>query len=135
MGIKMRHGGGKRRKIYKKDPQINYNEMTLLKIVKQYNDQYSIALLVDLQKSIFELTKEVTKNPMLHPEVIASGLAWKAVMQIYFNLKEEKKKFRDLDYSIKSACITLKNLISFSKQVADRGAESFAFKNLTRETE
>ena len=74
-------------------------------------------MIVDLQKSIFELTKEITKNPMLHPEMIASGLAWKAILQIYFNLKEEKKKFRDLDYSIKSACITVKNLISFAKQV------------------
>mmetsp|Transcript_29965 Transcript_29965/g.29170 ORF Transcript_29965/g.29170 Transcript_29965/m.29170 type:complete len:110 (+) Transcript_29965:376-705(+) len=72
---------------------------------------------------------------MLHPEMIASGLAWKAILQIYFNLKEEKKKFRDLDYSIKSACVTVKNLISFSKQVAERGTESFAFKNLTKETE
>jgi len=38
----------KRRKIYKKDPNVNYNEKTLLKIIKQHNDTYSIALIVDL---------------------------------------------------------------------------------------
>jgi len=45
------------------------------------------------------------------------------------------KKFRDLDISIKSATITLKNLISFAHELAVKGAESFAFKNLTKETE
>lgn len=42
-------------------------------------DNYSIQLIIDLLRSIFELTKEVTKNPMFHPELIASGLVWKAI--------------------------------------------------------
>jgi transcription elongation factor GreA-like protein len=50
-------------------------------------------------------------------------------------LKEEVKKFRDLDTSIKAATITLKNLFSFAHELAVKEAESFAFKNLTRETE
>ena len=68
-----------RHRVYKKDPNINYSELTLLKIIKQSGDTYSVHLIMDLQRSIFELTREVTKNPMLHPELIASGMAWKAI--------------------------------------------------------
>jgi len=42
-------------------------------------DNYSISLIFDISRSIFELTREMTKNPVLHPELIASGMAWKAL--------------------------------------------------------
>jgi hypothetical protein len=47
-------------------------------------DKHSIELIFDLNRSIFELTREITKNPVLHPELIASGMAWKALKYIYF---------------------------------------------------
>jgi hypothetical protein len=47
-------------------------------------DKYSIELIFDLSRSIFEFTREITKNPVLHPELIVSGMAWKALKFIYF---------------------------------------------------
>ena len=86
----------------------------MIYIIRTKRDKYSLALIFGITKSIFELTKEITKNPVLHPELIASGLAWKAVLHIFFYLKDEVKKFKDLPASLKFATITLKNLISFS---------------------
>jgi hypothetical protein len=71
----------------------------------------------------------------LHPELIASGVSWKFLQHIFFNLKEEFKKYKDLQLSLNFATITLKNLISFAKKLSNQGAESFAFKNLTKERE
>lgn len=98
-------------------------------------DKHSIELIFDITRSIFELTREITKNPVLHPELIASGMAWKALKYIYFSLKEETNQFQDLKASLREATVTLKNIISFAHQLANYGAESFAFKNLTKETE
>ena len=81
------------------------------------------------------MVKEISKNPLLHPELIASGIVWKCIQYVFFYLKEDVKKYRDLDYSIKSATMSLKNLISFSNEVKVKGTEFFAFKNLTKETE
>jgi hypothetical protein len=92
-------------------------------------------LILDISRSIFELTKEITKYPVLHPELIASGMAWKTLLHIYFYLKEEVRKFKDLEYSLKYATVTLKNLFSFDQEFAEKGAESFAFKNLTKTKE
>lgn len=62
-------------------------------------------------------------------------MAWKTLLYIYFYLKEEVKKYKDLEVSLKTATITLKNLISFAYKLKEQGAESFAFKNLTKEKE
>lgn len=72
-----------RKKIHKKDPTINYQNQSLLEIIKDCMDKHSIELIFDMSRSIFELTREITKNPVLHPELIASGMAWKALKYIY----------------------------------------------------
>lgn len=77
------------RKIHKKDPLIDYKQQSLLEIILEKMDKHSIELIFDITRSIFELTREITKNPVLHPELIASGMAWKALKYIYFSLKEE----------------------------------------------
>ena len=46
-------------------------------------DKHSIELIFNITRSIFELTGEITKNPVLHPELVASGMAWKALKYIY----------------------------------------------------
>lgn len=71
----------------------------------------------------------------MHPELIASGMAWKTLFHIYFYLKEEVRKFKDLEFSLKYATVTLKNLFSFDQEFAEKGAESFAFKNLQKTKE
>ena len=98
-------------------------------------DKHSIELIFDLTRSIFELTREITKNPVLHPELISSGMAWKTLKYTYFHLKEETYQFVDLKHSLREAATTLKNLISFAHELENYGAESFVFKNLTKETE
>lgn len=120
-----------RKRIHKRDPEIDYNNNNLLQIITKNSDKYSIELIFDLSRSIFELTREITKNPVLHPEIIASGLSWKALKYIYFQLKEETNIFQDLRASLREAATTLKNLISFAHELINYGAESFAFKNLT----
>ena len=51
-------------------------------------------------------------------------------------MKDEVRKYIDLDESVKSAAISLKNLISFSNEVKkQKGTEFFAFKNLTKDME
>ena len=47
-------------------------------------DNHSIEMLIDLSRSIFELTKEMSLKPVLHSEIIVSGLAWKGLKYIYF---------------------------------------------------
>lgn len=77
-----------RKKIHKKDASIDYQNNSLLQIINDHMDKHSIELIFDMTRSIFELTREITKNPVLHPELIASGMAWKALKYIYLQLKE-----------------------------------------------
>ncbi len=124
-----------KKKQYKKNPLIDYNAKNLVEIILLHKDTYSIFLILDITRAIFELSKEVTKFPVLHPELIASGLAWKAIKHIYFGLTEEVRVFSELHTILKSATLTLKSLISFVDEIKLKGAESFAFRNLTKETE
>lgn len=78
-----------RKRNHKRDTTIDYSNNSLLQIIMRSMDKYSIELVFDLSRSIFELISEITKNPVLHPELIASGMAWKALKYIYFQLKEE----------------------------------------------
>lgn len=84
---------GERKKLHKKDPNIDYKNQSLLQIIIDHMDKHSIELIFDITRSIFELTREITKNPVLHPELIASGMAWKALKYMYFSLKEETSQF------------------------------------------
>lgn len=87
----------------------------MINIIKKHKENsYPINLIFDITRATFELTQEITKYPVLHPELIASGMAWKTLLYIYFYLKDEVKKFKDLEASLKSATISLKNLISFA---------------------
>ena len=72
-----------RKKVHKRDFNIDYQNKSLLQIIHENMDKYSIELIFDMTRSIFELTREITKNPVLHPELIASGMAWKALKYIY----------------------------------------------------
>lgn len=48
-------------------------------------------MILNITKSIFSLTKEITCYPVLHPELIASGLVWQAIQHVYFDLTERKR--------------------------------------------
>jgi hypothetical protein len=63
---------------------MDYANESLFTIIKKHMDKYSIELIIEIARSIFELTKEITKHPVLHPELIASGMAWKALKFVYF---------------------------------------------------
>lgn len=72
---------------------------------------------------------------MLHPELIASGMAWKTIQHFYFALTEECLIVEDLEYILRYATVTLKNLTSFATAWTEKGGDAFAFKNLNREQE
>ena len=65
-------------------------------------------------KNTAELSKQLSKNPVLHPEIIESGIAWKSLKNVYFQLKEEVTVFSKLKIGVGMSVVTLKNLISFS---------------------
>jgi len=92
-------------------------------------------LILKTAKNVFNLTKEISKHPVLHPEMIASGVVWKAVQHSFFMLKKEAVKYGDLNQILKSSTFTLQHIISFSNEISEKGAEMFTFKNLTKETE
>ena len=81
-------------KTYEKDPTIDYNRLTLIQIVKQKEDPYSINLIFGISRSIFRLTKQITFYPVLHPELLASGIVWQAIQHCYFDLtaNEHRRK-------------------------------------------
>ena len=120
---------------YKRDPAIEYEKMALLEIASSKKDPYSIMLILDITRNIFDLSREITKYPVLHPEMIASGMVWKAIQHLYFSLTQELKKYNDIPLILKYATFTLKNLVSFAAELSEKGVESFTFKNLTKETE
>ena len=125
----------KRKRINKRDAKVDYCNTALMDVIGKSMDKYAIELIVDLSRSIFEFARDITRNPSLYPELIASGLAWKALKFIYFQLKEDVHTNNDLKVSVREATVMLKNLISFAHEVDNYGAESFAFKNLHNETE
>ena len=118
-----------------KDPSISYDNTPLLDIAICKQDKYSISLILDICRAISKLMKEITRHPVLHPELIASGMVWKTVQHIFFALTEECLAIEDLEFILRHSTVTLKNLISFANQWAEKGGESFAFKNLNRDQE
>jgi len=61
----------------KRDPNIDYKKDSLLNIItKQKLDSYSVGLIFKIAASVFSLAKEIALYPVLHPDLIASGLAW-----------------------------------------------------------
>jgi len=43
---------------------------------KDKYDDYVLCLILNITKSVFSLTRAITLYPMLHPELISSGLVW-----------------------------------------------------------
>ena len=84
-------------------------------------------LILRIAASIFQLTKELTCFPVLHPELIASGLVWQAVRHGFFDLCDRTGvKFKDQLKSILSdAAHTVKHLVSFAERFNKHGAASF----------
>lgn len=72
---------------------------------------------------------------MLHPELIASGMAWKVIQHFYFALTEECLTVEDLEFVLRYSSSAVRNLVCFAMQWAEKGGETFAFKNLNREME
>jgi hypothetical protein len=64
--------------------------------------------------------------PLLHPDLLGSGIAWQAVQHIYFDLVDEKLRE---DFQLKpilvDAATTVKQLVTFAMKFASVGAESF----------
>ena len=100
-------------RFYDKDPDIEYDK-PILAIVDESQDSYSIQLLCEMIRSISELSKLLTKNPDLHPDIIESGIAWKTLKNVYFHLKEEVTIFKDLKIGIRLSVVAMKNMISFT---------------------
>jgi hypothetical protein len=67
-------------------------------------------------------------------ELIESGIAWKILKSIYFHLKKESS-IEDMKVGIRLFAVALKNLISFAHQLTNQGAETFALKSLTKDSE
>jgi hypothetical protein len=99
----------------------------LLTLVQRHEDLYSTNLIFAITKSIFSLTRDVTLHPILHPELIESGLVWQSVQHCYFDLvsDEYRKDLDNLQTILKDCSRTLKHLVSFADKFVSAGAESF----------
>lgn len=81
---------------------------------------------------------------MLHPDLIASGLAWQGMQHVYFDLvvvddqiQERDKTLQEVIKSILvDSALMLKQLVSFAANFTESGGgETYKFKNLVREPE
>lgn len=67
-----------------------------------------------LTSSIFSLGRELSLNPAIHPEMIMSGFAWKALQHCFFALWNDADR-KDLVADIlRDSVFTLQHLTSFS---------------------
>lgn len=48
-----------------------------------------LKIIFALSRAIFELGKELSVTPYIHPEIIQSGFAWKCIQHSYFALSQE----------------------------------------------
>ena len=81
-----------------RNERVDYEDHSLLSLIRSDAEanEYSIMLILRIAASIFQLTKELTCFPVLHPELIASGLVWQAVRHGFFDLCDRAGvKFKD----------------------------------------
>ena len=86
-----------------KSKNIDYQANSLLSIIRTsqlYNeknpDPYAVRLILEITKSIFSLSKTLSESPFLHPEIIASGLAWRSLQHLYFDMCSDRYRKSDL---------------------------------------
>jgi hypothetical protein len=51
-------------------------------------DNFTVNLILQIGIGIFQMVKQVTSYPDLHPDLIASGLAWQAFRHCFYNLRQ-----------------------------------------------
>lgn len=102
----------------------------------------TIVVIFEISKTVFSFSKQLAIYPVLHPDLIASGLAWQAFMHAYLHHMELKKndnypnEYRSIDLSKSQILLdlaeTLVMLVSFAQQFFKQGPETFSLKALTR---
>ena len=86
-------------------------------------------------KSIAEMIKKLTKVPLFQIDIVKSGVAWKCLKTVFFQLKEEVGEYVDLKETVRLCVTDLKNILSFSNELVTKGLESFALKNISKENQ
>jgi hypothetical protein len=67
------------------DNQIDYKIIPAMKIIANKVDNgYLMEILAELLRSLAELTKQLSKNPLVHAEFIESGIALKSLRFLFF---------------------------------------------------
>jgi hypothetical protein len=65
-------------------------------------------LIFALAASILALSKNLSLNPSIHPELIKSGFAWKCLQHCFFSLWQEKNEKKGIvNAFLKDAIFTL----------------------------
>ena len=65
---------------------------------------------------VFELTRNLSALPLILPEMIESGLIWKAIQHMFFSLAAESKNFESfINQILTDASLTLLKTCSFAK--------------------
>lgn len=83
-------------------------------------------LIFNITHTVFTFSKEIAYYPVLHPDLIASGLAWQALQHVFFDLVDDKKRGEMfLKEIVKESAQTLKQLASFAVKFKSQGSESF----------
>lgn len=107
-------------------------EESKLKSLQSRPDAYSICLIFNITSSIFHLVKSVSVYPLAHPELIASGLFWRAIQHCFFDLTEKLyRRSAILKNILKDCTLSLKLLVTFvDKFMKSRPAEQQKFYTL-----
>ena len=77
-------------------------------------DAYSVCLIFNITSAVFRLMKSAAIYPLLHPELLASGLVWRAIQHCFFDLTEKLYRRSVILKSILRDCtLTIRLLVTF----------------------
>ena len=105
-----------------KNPAYDYQNRTLMSIIDESKDKlperrpdaYSVCLIFNIASSIFNLMKSVAVYPLAHPELIASGMLWRAIQHCFFDLTEKLyRRSVILKAILRDCALSIKLLVTF----------------------
>lgn len=105
-----------------KSPDYDYETKSLMSIIQESKhksdenrpDPYSVCLIFNITSTIFALAKSVAIYPLAHPELIASGLFWRAIHHCFFDLTEKLyRRSAILKAILKDCTLSLKLMVTF----------------------
>jgi len=99
-------------------------------------DEYSkmVEKILQIPMIVFELTRNLSALPMILPEMIESGLIWKAIQHMFFSLTPDSKNFESfINQILTDASLTLLKTCSFAKNCVEK-TKKMPFMDLLEES-